>query len=50
MESEIKGQSLRNYLITLRALRGNAVADRVVASVSRESREGLENGTILAGG
>jgi len=50
MESEIKGQSLRNYLITLRALRGNETADRVLASLSGELRQGLENGAILAGG
>jgi hypothetical protein len=50
MESEIKGQSLRHYPIALRALRGNEVADRVLASLSQELREGLTGGSILAGG
>jgi hypothetical protein len=50
MESEIKGQSLRNYPITLRALRGDDVADRMMAALPKELREGLELGTILAGG
>src|SRR5215468_6594756 len=50
MESEIKGLSLRNYPIVLRAMRGNDVADRVLASLSRELRDGLAMGTIIAGG
>ena len=50
MESEIKGLSLRNYPIALRALRGDEIADRVIASLSRDLREGLVGGTILAGG
>jgi hypothetical protein len=50
MESEIKGLSLRNYPIALRAMRGDAVADRLLASLPRELREGLEMGTILASG
>jgi hypothetical protein len=50
MESEIKGQSLRHYPVALRALRGDEVADRVLASLSRGLREGLEKGTILTGG
>jgi hypothetical protein len=50
MTSEIKGQSLRNYPITLRAVRGDEVADRVLALLSPELRQGLELGTILAGG
>jgi hypothetical protein len=49
MESEIKGLSLRNYPIALRAIRGDVVADRMLASLSRELREGLEGGMILAG-
>jgi hypothetical protein len=50
MESEIKGQSLKNYASTLRDIRGDAVADRVLALVSRELRDGLVNQTILTGG
>jgi hypothetical protein len=50
MESEIKGQSLRNYPITLRAIRGDEVADRVLELLSPELRSALELGTILAGG
>jgi len=50
MESEIKGLSLRNYPIALRALRGNDVADRTFAALSHELREGLLGGTILAHG
>ncbi len=50
MESEIKGQSLRNYPITLRAIRGDDVADRMLELLSPELRSGLEMGTILAGG
>src|SRR5258708_1622150 len=50
MESEIKGLSLRNYPIALRAIRGDDVADRTIASLSHELREGLLRGTILASG
>src|SRR6266513_1975023 len=50
MESEIKGLSLRNYPIVLRAMRGDEVADRLLASLSTELRRGLEMGTIIAGG
>ena len=50
MESEIKGQSLKNYLITLRAIRGDEVAARMLALLSRELRDGLVNQTILTGG
>jgi len=49
MQSEIKGQSIRNYPITLRAIRGDEVADRVIAMLSPDLRQGLELGTILAG-
>jgi hypothetical protein len=50
MECEIKGQSLRHYPVALRALRGDEVTDRVIASLSPELREGLVRGTILTGG
>ena len=50
MESEIKGLSLRHYPVALRTLRGDDVADRVLASLSPELRDGLVGGTILAGG
>jgi hypothetical protein len=50
MESEIKGLSLRHYPEALRALRGKDVADRMLAALSPELRDGLLGGTILAGG
>src|SRR5258706_14900955 len=50
MESEIKGLSLRHYPVALRALRGDDIADRMLGALSPELRDGLERGTILAGG
>jgi hypothetical protein len=50
MESEIKGLSLRNYPIVLRAMRGDEIADRLLASLSPELRDGLGMGKIIASG
>jgi hypothetical protein len=50
MESEIKGLSLRSFLPALRAVRGDDVADRVLASLPFELRDGLVSGKILTGG
>ncbi len=50
MESEIKGLSLRNFSITLAAIRGEEMAARVLDALPSELRQGLREGTIVRGG
>jgi hypothetical protein len=50
VECEMKGLSLRNYVTTLASIRGEAVAAKVLASVSPELRAALQTGKILPSG
>jgi hypothetical protein len=50
VESEMKGLSLRNYVPTLAAIRGEAVATKVLASLSPPLRDALQTGKIIPSG
>lgn len=47
MESQVKGLSLRNYLIVLGSLRGEDVAARAMAMLPDELRLALQGGAIV---
>jgi hypothetical protein len=50
LETEMKGLSLRNYVGVLRELRGDAVAEAVLAALRPELRAALTSGQIVPSG